>query len=201
MGKGLVGLPGEGLRGLLSRFRPTLWTPETKIMRSHPAGDIPGSRTMELASSTRPAEGEPVERRVNLDSHERFSQLMFNASLVRIGPRKGVFLALANVLETKTMRIFRDWLARSTRAASEEGENAKGKMTHDSDVGAKDHEMDHEVVWINQATRNAGLKIKVRELKWKRDIPILLNREEDQNVSYSLELKGRSFIGNRSLEA
>ena len=186
--------PRKGLKGLLGRFRPTLKTPEIMITHSHLAGDVSGSRTMESNSSPRPSEEEPVVRRVNLDSHENFSQLMFSASLVQIGPRKGVFLALADVLERKTIRIFRDWLGRKAHAALKKEANAQHELLIEEAQEENSVGREAELVWVDESTKIAGLEIEVRELRWSRDMPILLSRDEDQALGYSLELRGASAL-------
>ena len=60
---------------LYSHFRPTRKDPEPKIYRSHPAGDVPGSRTSEVASRIRePIERNTVTQTVSLEAHELFVQ-------------------------------------------------------------------------------------------------------------------------------
>ena len=70
------------LRRLYSHFRPTRKDPEPKIYRSHPAGDIPGSRTSEVASRIRESlERNTVKQNISLEAHELFMQLRFLVEL------------------------------------------------------------------------------------------------------------------------
>ena len=192
MSSSLTGELREGLKGLLARFRPTLKTPETRITRPYPPEDNCGQPRTELPSLARSSEEEAVKRRVNLDSHENFSQLMFNASLVRIGPRKGVFLALADVLERKTMRIFRDWLARKAHGTLRGVTPSLDVSPNERPRADNGDERASELIWVDEGSKIAGLEVEVRELRWRREMPILVSRDEDQAVSYSLELKGTS---------
>ena len=86
-------------------------TPEIFNNRRHPAGGAPGSQTGHVRSASEHAEERPVERVLHLDSDENFSQLIFSASLVQLGPARGVFKALAEVVDKKAVRIFRKWLS------------------------------------------------------------------------------------------
>lgn len=168
---------GGTLRKLYSHFRPTRKDPDAKPILSYPAGDIPGTRTSDKAESSRQLKAtEIVNQIVSLEAHELFSQLCFSAGLVQVGPRRGVFLSNVDVVEKKFFRIWRQWLA----------EKAKGMDEGDTS--------DQDIVWVDQS-RVAGLKVKVKERRWRRDTPILLHKDEDQAVSYSLELEGVSSSG------
>ena len=171
---------GEGygpgwLKELLAHFRPTTTTPELSLTRPHPAGDIPGSRTMDLAAESAPSSEEPVKRNVFLESYDNFSQFMFSTSLVQLGPAKGVFNALAEVMDRQTIRIFRSWLAQRAR------ETAK----------ASDAELPitaPQQLWVDN-DQTARLDIGVEELRWRGNAPILIGAEEDEAMTYSLEIR------------
>ena len=184
---------------LFGHFCPKNETPENPVARPHPAGDVPGPRTMDLVSTlTVPAE-EPVKRRISLDSHENFSQLVFNASLVQLGPAKGVFNSLADVLDKNTIRLFRDWLSQQAHVSSTKGQR-RGEATTTHDRRLEGSKMPNQVVWVDDK-RTAGLDIAVEELRWRRDAPILMNSEDDEAVTYSLELKGESISNTISSSA
>ena len=144
---------------------------------------------MDVATSLRSSAEEPVKRTVRLESHENFSQLIFSASLVKLGPRKGMFLDIADVVERKTMRVFRDWL-------SQQNQLREGRLKRqESDLNDVDDEIDanvedRELVWVDEEKKIARLKIEVKEMRWRKDSPILVMRDEDLAVSYSLEIKG-----------
>ena len=186
------------LQMLYSHFRPTQKDPEPNVVRSHPAGDIPGSRTSEAANTRRTKrEDEVIKRSISLEAHELFSQLCFSANLVQMGPRRGVFISSIDAVETKTIRIWRQWLAERSRSMGER--EMKASKTHLSQHvdeidhnGNDDCDLD-QLVWVDQ-NKIAGLKLGIREKNRRRDTPILIYQDEDQAVSYSIELQGSCFI-------
>lgn len=128
------------------------------------------------------ARTEIVSQNVNLDAHELFTQLRLMASLVQVGPSRGFFLSIESIVEKKTTRLWRHWLAESakrTHSSIANSDRAPEDVLHDTD----------SLVWVDQ-NNIAGLKVRVKERSWKRDAPLLLRQDEDQAVSYSLDLEG-----------
>lgn len=170
------------LRGLYSRFRPQRPDADPPF-RSHPAGDVPGSRTYMYYDGPLPKPTKSIElvsQTMNLDSHELFSQLCVSVNLVQVGPRRGVFLSCVDVLRKTTPRIWRDWLAEA--AQSPDGSSIKP-------TDLEDERQYHRIVWVDNA-RNIGIRAHVQERRWRRHESILIRKDEDQAVSYSLELEG-----------
>lgn len=188
------------LQKLYSHFRPTRKDPDPSIVRSHPAGDIPGSRTSEAAESRRQTrEAEVVRQNVSLEAHELFSQLCFSAGLVQLGPRRGVFLSNVDAVEKKTLRIWRHWLAEMANCAEGEAVGTSFASESQSVKGSRNKDgYPDQLIWVDQ-NKIAGLKVRVKEKQWRRDTPILILKDEDQAVSYSLELKGRCSTFHTSL--
>lgn len=180
------------LQKLYSHFRPTRKDLESSLVRSHPAGDVPGSRTSEAAESRRQTrEAEAVRQTVSLEAHELFSQLCFSVGLVQVGPRRGVFLSNVDAVEKKTFRIWRHWLAEMAKCAEEEAVNTSFASESQPIEGSENKNgSPDQLIWVDQ-NKVAGLKVWVTERKWQRDTPILILKDEDHAVSYSLELKGR----------
>ena len=182
------------LRRLYSRFRPTRKDPDPRPPRSHPAGDIAGSRTSEAAESSRlTRETEVVKQSISLEAHELFSQLCFSANLVQVGPRKGVFISSVDAIETKTIRIWRQWLAERANNSKNSGTGAstqasKSPGKSDNSMRLDDDDLDG-LIWVD-LNKVAGLRLRVKERKWRRDVPILMPKDEDHAVSYFLELEG-----------
>ena len=185
---------GDGLlRKLYSRFRPTRRRPDSRTSRSHPAGDVPGSRTSDLATSRSERQedaDEVVRRTVNFDAHENFSQLVFSTDLVQLGPHRGLFSDIVKVNDKKTLRVFREW------AAQRATETRRSQIGHTNvgESGEPKGNGDSEITWIDDMKEKAGVKIKVEERKWRRDTPILLRADEEQPVAYSMELQGKPGI-------
>ncbi|CAF9930205.1 MAG: hypothetical protein HETSPECPRED_007568 [Heterodermia speciosa] len=172
-------------REIYSRFRPI--RPDADLpLRSHPAGDVPGSRTysQDLARNKQPQTVEMVTQIINLDAHELFSQLCVSANLVKIGPRRGVFLSCIDLLHKTTPRIWRTWLA-------DKAEKARLSSTSGLALTELQNDRDHgHVMWID-SRRNVGIRVRVCERRWCQNRPVLMHHDEDEAVSYSLELEGK----------
>ncbi|KAL8627451.1 hypothetical protein Q9189_006859 [Teloschistes chrysophthalmus] len=171
---------GGQLKHLYSRFRPSRADVSPRTVRPHPAGDVPGSRTSPTSecsnSKMQSGAADLVTHTVSLDPHELFTQFSVTAALVQIGPRRGVFLSFIDVIDKKTPRVWRDWLADKAKNPGDE------RREHQQD------ELD-PIVWADQG-RTLGLKVRVIERQWRKDAPILMHKDEDQAVSYSLDLEG-----------
>jgi len=194
------------LGGLYSHFRPVL--PEEnrlKVRRPHPAGDVPGhpntSTWFPGPSQQAPTflNQDLVSIDVHLESHELFSQLCTITNLVKIGPKRGLFLSCVDIGD-ETVRIFRDWLA---ERAKNNGKHISSKEPlHDLkklDIQADDkssastivqddievEEHNKRMLWVDKY-KNVGLRLRVVE-KTDTANPILLRRDEDAPVSYVLQ--------------
>ena len=182
---------GDGLlRKLYSHFRPTRRKLDSQTSRSHPAGDVPGSRTSDMATARSERlndANDDVKRVVNLDAHENFSQLVFSTDLVHLGPHRGLFIDIVRVNDKTTLRIFRQWAAQQAAEARESQAFGNGGSHTSFSRGDRGSQL----TWIDDTKRKAGLKIRVEERKWRRDIPLLLPTDEDLAVSYSMELQSK----------
>ena len=183
------------LGNLYSRFLPRGKDIESEptIVRSHPAGDVPGSRTSPTpipSSSTQAVQPDMITRAVSMESHELFSQLCVSASLVQVGPRRGVFLSCVDVLRKTTTRIFRDWLTGSAGSLKEPDLDVYGFVPKDAtSASGSSHHQPRRSIWVDQEN-NIGLRVRAHERKWRRNTPIIVHQDEDQAISYSLELVG-----------
>ncbi len=196
---------------LYSRFRPERPGVEGSMpKRPYPAGGS-GSQT-DSGSSSQPVyanDGDggdaKVEHVINLDSHELFSQFCTIANLVRVGPRRGVFLSVVNV-EEKVMRVWREWLEAQARETREEEkcrktqrEQVAGSLDNTQEQRTeqeRDIPSSPSIIWTDHK-RNVGLLVTIKDRKWRtRDAPILISAEEEQPVSYSIEIKGKSSQDN-----
>lgn len=182
---------GDGLlRKLYSRFRPTRRKPDSTSPQAHPAGEVPGSRTSDLAASRseRQEETDDVVRRIiNFDAHENFSQLVFSTDLVQLGPHRGLFIDMVRVNAKTTFRIFREWAAQQASQARLSSASFGNAVENG---GSKDAN-DCALTWLDDQKEKVGVKIKVEERKWRRDTPILFRADEEQALSYSIELQGK----------
>ena len=173
------------LKQLYSHFRPTRADVGTIVNRPHPAGDVLGSRTNPVAEASSSTAEEQrldlVTHNISLDVHELFTQLSITAALVQVGPRRGVFLSFIDVVDKRTPRVWRDWLDQRARKGSlsvseEQMENVDGQA--------------HSMIWADQG-KTMGLKVRVKRKKWRGQAPVLVHRDEDPAISYSLDLEGK----------
>ena len=147
-----------------------------------------------------------VTHAISLDPDEGFSQLCVVTNLVKLGPRRGVFANFVNVSDG-VVRVKRDWLAARAEAQREEELHCERErrdtaaeasdireLGHHDDGSREDKEWDGTnkgTLWLG-GDRNVGLITRIRERKWKREVPVLLHRNEDPAVSYSMEYEGES---------
>ncbi|KAK6579818.1 hypothetical protein PZA11_007526 [Diplocarpon coronariae] len=156
----LVGL--SELRGLYSHFRPLKPASDRTLTRTHPAGG-----SVDITNGLVDRHGEFVCQNIHLESHELFSQLQTITSLVKVGPRRGLFLSSVNISDD-ILRIWRPWLA--ARAGCSAGEAQR--------------EGRDGLLWVG-TQKNVGLRVGVVE----RDetTPVLVGTDEDAPVSYTLQ--------------
>ncbi|MCJ1370707.1 hypothetical protein MMC20_001920 [Loxospora ochrophaea] len=184
-----VGITGSGkahspprLQRLYSCFRPVPDVDE-RIYRPHPAGDVPGRSSSSVASprGNIPTNGvtDLVTHHITLESFEPFSQLHVQSALVKQGPRRGVFHNYIHIKDG-IVRIFRDWLMERARAAG--GDSAKETRLR----SIEKTEPDARILWLNDA-RNVGLRVRVKERRWRQGMPILFHKDESIGASYSIE--------------
>ena len=182
---------------LYSRFLPRSKDAESepRIVRSHPAGDVPGSRTSPTpSSSSTPLQPDIITRAVSMESHELFSQLCVSASLVQVGPRRGVFLSCVDVLKKTTTRMFRDWLSGKTETSNDPDLDVSEHFTNGmASKPRSSSEQSRRLMWVDPEN-NVGLRVRAHERKWIRNAPILIHQDEDQAISYSLELSGMLWL-------
>ncbi|KAL9122758.1 MAG: hypothetical protein Q9187_000697 [Circinaria calcarea] len=182
---GGVGQLGQW-RDLYSHFRPARQETECRVLRSHPAGEavrLPNPK-ISLTGDGRLHE-EPtkdlVSHDVNLDSHELFSQLCVVTHLVQLGPRSGIFYSIVNIADG-VVRIWRKWLAERTKVLkSHETSNMDDRSSAHPDLDESSR-----MLWVD-SRRNAGLLVRIRERSIRRDVPLLLHKDEDPAVSYVME--------------
>lgn len=101
-------------------------------------------------------------------------------NLVKVGPKRGLFKSCVTIGEG-IIRIFRPWLA--------ERSNALNSTFKGTSKGAEDEEREKKLLWAD-AGKHVGLCIKVVERE-DINVPVLLRRDEDAPVSYTLQYEGQ----------
>ncbi|KAJ2980677.1 hypothetical protein NUW58_g6882 [Xylaria curta] len=110
---------------------------------------------------------------VDLEAGELFTQLCAVTNLVKVGPRRGLFLSIDNVADG-VIRVWRDWLR----------EQAERSATEQQRVGQSDPDPS-SILWMD-AAKNVGVRFRVLA-KGEGHTPLLLGQYEDPPVSYTLE--------------
>lgn len=168
---------GQGVRfgemnKLYTRFRPYLGDEHLRPRARYP--------TRRMAEGAEGAEEKPAElptHDLHLDAGERFSQLCTVASLIKVGPRRGLFLSIANVTDG-WVRVFRPWLdAQVARSIS-------GQLH----IGCI--EDDESILWTSSEKKDVGLKLRV-VAKDNPHAPIFVDANEEPRASYELQYEGR----------
>lgn len=162
-----------------------------------------------------------ISQRVYLDAGENFSQLQAVTTLVRPGPRRGLYEEVVTVSDG-VIRLFRDWLgARAGRrempaeletskpeAVSSRKGKAKAMAESEAERRARRQQEqrrrdEYRVLWVNDGD-NVGLKLRVHERRWnrrtqERDTAIFRAVDEDLPVCYEVEYEGKWSIRRRNL--
>ena len=194
----------KSIFGLYSRFRPQRKDPGVKNTWRHPAIDIPGSRTYRSSNSRQPRDpNDVVSETVTIDAHDLFSQLSTLAYLGKREPVQGLLFSIQEVSEG-TIRVWRDWLSKQCESKNwTDGERIavhqvtssspadSSKVRADNGVNFLDPTKDPAILWLNTRDNNLGIKVRVKERKWRRtNNPILYSSDIEIPVSYQIEFQG-----------
>lgn len=173
---GTDGLEGAGqgvkfgeMNQLYTRFRPYLGDEHLRPRARYP------TRRMAEGADDRPAELPTHD--LHLDTGELFSQLCTVASLIKIGPKRGLFLSIANVTDG-WVRVFRSWLdAQVAKSADSQQRTERTETDNDS------------ILWTSSA-KDVGLKLRV-VAKDNPHVPVFVEADEEPRASYELQYEGR----------
>ncbi|KAH6659318.1 hypothetical protein BKA67DRAFT_544117 [Truncatella angustata] len=152
----------EAMTGLYSRYRPVL-SEEHRRPRARYA-------TRAVLEGSEPPICENPSHDLHLESAELFSQLCTVVNMIKVGPKRGLFLSHVNIIES-VIRIWRDWLAQESSQAT-----LKQKTVEPTTCS---------ILWTD-SSENFGLRLRVVE-KPEVDTPILVGPGEDPPVSYALD--------------
>ncbi len=124
---------------------------------------------------------------VYLESHELFSQLQSVVKVVKVGPKKDLYLSSVTIGEGLT-RVWRDWLA-------ERAENLRMIKAPEEE---SDEEYRKRLLW-SSLDEHIGLRLRVNP---REDVPapVLLQSDEDPNVGYTLQYEGKLAVFPATLE-
>ncbi|KIW33041.1 uncharacterized protein PV07_04543 [Cladophialophora immunda] len=165
------------LGGLYSRFRPE----RPGVQGSMPARRIAGAVLNTTSSSTTATTGTTgttpiyadggdggftkVTHTLNLDADELFGQFCAYASLVRLGPRRGVFLSNVHIVRSGqgVMRVWKQWLQdRAQDLWQQEQETEDVQMGPTPTMSCPTIGADKNIMWTDYR-KNVGLRVAVRD--------------------------------------
>lgn len=167
------------MHSMYSHFRPLQPDGNRRVRRPHPAGGwISGP-----VDTLREKQTEYVCQNIHLESHELFSQLCTITNLVKVGPKRGLFLSCVNIGEGIT-RVWRNWLADRCSSLKKRNRLGSGPNTRLEE----DEEYKKRLLWADTGN-HVGMRLRVSEEE-NKPAPILISRDEDVPVSYVLEYEG-----------
>tara|TARA_R110002060_G_scaffold43424_5_gene54853 strand:- start:3053 stop:3739 length:687 start_codon:yes stop_codon:yes gene_type:complete len=161
------------LKSLYSHFLPLKPDSDRRVIRSHPAGG-----SFSIPNGLVDDHNQFVCQNIHLESHELFSQLQTITSLVKVGPKRGLFLSSVNIGDS-ILRIWREWLAERAGAgfSGENGESSAEAARQRAE----------RLRWVDNS-ETVGLRLRVVERE--EDTPVLVRKDEDPAVSYTLQYEG-----------
>ncbi|KAJ8119301.1 hypothetical protein ONZ43_g3720 [Nemania bipapillata] len=155
----------EDLNELYSRFKPFLGDENRRPRARWPTTNV-------IEGTEEPLTQVPSYD-VNLEAGDLFTQLCAVTNLVKIGPRRGLFLSIDNVSDG-VIRVWREWLReQAERSATEQQRDGQTRPD------------DSSILWIG-SSKDVGVRFRVTA-KEEGQVPLLLGQNEDPPVSYTLE--------------
>lgn len=176
------------LKGLYSHFRPTIPESEPRPRRPHPAGEIvvPDPDPDPEDANTEKATSELPSQLITLESHELFSQLVTVANLVKVGPKRGLFLSCVTIGEG-VLRVWREWLEAI----------AVPKSTTPETIVDVDGKKERRTIFLDRR-EDVGVRLKVYEREDLNVEPVIRAIGEDVAAVWEVEYE-ELFIRTTSL--
>jgi hypothetical protein len=189
------------LGALYSRFRPerpsvTASMPLRRIAGAAPAQSPTGETTQPIYADSGDGGSTKVSHVLNLDADELFGQFCAYPQLVRFGPRRGVFLSSAHIVQhgQGVMRVWKQWLQdRALELYHKQQEqdpvqelNRTSTLTYPT-IGA-----DKNILWTDYK-KNVGLRVAIRDREG-----LLYGKSPDEYndspMSFLIEIQGRNSL-------
>ncbi|KIV84476.1 hypothetical protein, variant [Exophiala sideris] len=162
------------LGALYSRFRPE----RPAVQGSMPARRIAGAVVSQLASSSAPTQpiyadggdggSAKVLHTLNLDPDELFGQFCAYASLVRLGPRRGVFLSNVHIVQSGqgVMRVWKQWLQDRAQELWQQEQDPGFDIDRTPTTNSPLIGLDKNILWTDYR-KNVGLRVAIRDREGK----------------------------------
>lgn len=158
------------LRRLYSSFRPVAAEDD----RPRPWWEDGPTGQVEASAADKPEVNATLD--VSLDEGELFSQLCCVSSIVKEGPRRGLFTSHVNMFDG-VIRVWRDWLAKMA------SDNAPGGESEQFQTG------DERILWVD-SEKTIGVRFRVHLGPAER-MPLISGPGDELPVSYSLVYEGK----------
>jgi len=183
------------LGALYSRFRPE----RPGVQGSMPARRIAGSLISQQSSSPNPTQpiyadgGDGGSRKVvhslNLDPDELFSQFCAYASLVRLGPRRGVFLSNVQIVQSGqgVMRVWKQWLQDRALELWQHEQDPDYAIDDTPSSSYPTIGLHKNILWTDYR-KNVGLRVAIRDREgtcYGKDV----SEYDDLPMSFSIEIQ------------
>lgn len=189
------------LGALYSRFRPerpsvTASMPLRRIAGAAPAQSPTGETSQPIYADSGDGGSTKVSHVLNLDADELFGQFCAYPQLVRFGPRRGVFLSTARIVQQGqgVMRVWKQWLQdRALELYHKQQErdpvqelNRTATLTCPT-IGA-----DKNILWTDYK-KNVGLRVAILDREG-----LLYSKSPDEYndspMSFLIEIQGRNSL-------
>lgn len=133
---------------------------------------------------------EKVVYTINLDGDELFGQFCAYGQLVRLSPRRGVYLSSVNIVEPNqgNIRVWRTWLLdRGKELYAAEKSGAMPELERSSTTRCPAFRTDPTILWTD-VRKNVGLKVAVRfrDKRFYGDTDL-----DEETLSCDLEIQGK----------
>lgn len=191
------------LGALYSRFRPerpsvTASMPLRRIAGVAPAQSPAGETSQPIYADSGDGGSTKVSHVLNLDADELFGQFCAYPQLVRFGPRRGVFLSSAHIVQhgQGVMRVWKHWLqdrALELYHQQEHGQDpVQGHLSRTATSNCPTIGADKSILWTDYK-KNVGLRVAVRERDGR-----LYGKSPDEYIdspmSFLIEIQGRQAL-------
>ena len=189
------------LGALYSRFRPERPAVQGSMPARRIAGATPNSQwgspttTTPLHADIGDGGYRKVLHTFNLDADELFGQFCAYASLVRLGPRQGVFLSNVHIVRSGqgVMRVWKQWLQdRAIELWQQEQEIDGVQMDRTSTTRCPTIGADKNIMWTDYR-KNVGLRVAVRDREGRcygKDA----SEFDDLPMSFAIEIEGQFLM-------
>ena len=133
-----------------------------------------------------------VVHTLNLDADELFGQFCAYASLVRLGPRRGVFLSNVHIVRSGqgVMRVWKQWLQDRAIELWQQEQEAAVQMDRPSTTLWPTIGADKNIMWTDYR-KNVGLRVAVRDCDG-RCYGEEASEFDDLPMSFTVEIQGDS---------